>query len=83
MIKSTEEEEAEEKMRIMARRGFLSRELLELERSPGWHVLPNGVAVYSDAVALNYLDPSNNFDVEWPIFYRKASSGPLVLMIQD
>ena len=67
MIKdNTEEEKQGDEARICALRGFLSRELGELERSPGWHVLPNGVVVYSDSVALNFLDPRNNFDVEWP-----------------
>ena len=52
MIKdNTEEEKQGDEARICALRGFLSRELGELERSPGWHVLPNGVAVYSQQIA--------------------------------
>ncbi len=53
-------------MRVLALQGFVSRELEQLSLSPGWHVLPNGVAAYSDPVALNFMDPRGNFDVEWP-----------------
>ena len=55
-----------EEMRVLALQGFVSRELEQLSLSPGWHVLPNGVAAYSDPVALNFMDPRGNFDVEWP-----------------
>lgn len=51
---------------MLALQGFVSRELEQLSLSPGWHVLPNGVAAYSDPVALNFMDPRGNFDVEWP-----------------
>ena len=35
-------------MRVMALQGFVSGELVQVSLSPGWHVLPNGVAAYSD-----------------------------------
>ena len=39
---------------------------MTISRNPGWHRLPNGVAVYSNTVADKFLDPvegsmRNNF----------------------
>ena len=67
-----------EEMRVLALQGFVSRELEQLSPSPGWHVLPNGVAAYSDPVALNFMDPRGNFDVEWParLTLMKVHDGP-------
>ena len=45
--------------------GLLSRELRNLEKSPGWHRLPNGVVVYSDAVATKLLDPRSMLSEKW------------------
>ena len=36
---------------MQALQGYLSKYVKELEMTPGWHRLPNGVAVYSDPVA--------------------------------
>lgn len=52
--------------RVCILKGYISRELVQLETLPGWHVLPNGVVVHSDPVALNFLDPSDNYGPEWP-----------------
>ena len=65
-VEKKEEADGGEEMRVLALQGFVSRELEQLSLSPGWHVLPNGVAAYSDPVALNFMDPRGNFDVEWP-----------------
>ena len=37
--------------RVQVLQGYLSKYVKELEMTPGWHRLPNGVAVYSDPVA--------------------------------
>ena len=37
-----------------------------MSKTPGWHVLPNGIVAYSDPVATHYLDARDNFDVDWP-----------------
>ena len=61
------EPEVEDLMaRVCILKGYISRELVQLETLPGWHVLPNGVVVHSDPVALNFLDPSDNYGPEWP-----------------
>ena len=52
--------------RVFILKGFLSRELIMMSRSPGWHVLPNGIVAYSDPVATHYLDARDNFDTDWP-----------------
>ena len=54
----------EDEIRVTALQGFACRELTQLSLTTGWHVLPNGVAAYSDPVALHFLDPRGNFDVE-------------------
>ena len=41
--------------------GYISRELALLERIPGWHVLPNGVIVYSNPHARFLHDASDSF----------------------
>ena len=61
-----EVEEIDESLRICILKGYISRELVQLETLPGWHVLPNGVVVHSDPVAVNFLDPSGNYGPEWP-----------------
>lgn len=33
-------------LNVLALEGYLSRELKNLEKSPNWHRLPNGVAVF-------------------------------------
>ena len=60
-----EESEAvqkDEELRVLALRGFLSGYLKELELTPGWHRLPNGVAAYCDPVATRLLDPSQSIE---------------------
>ena len=42
--------------------GLLSRELVQTWRTPGWHVLPNGIVAYADPVATQFLDARDNFD---------------------
>ena len=51
-----------EELRVVALRGFLSGYLKELELTPGWHRLPNGVAAYCDPVATRLLDPSQSIE---------------------
>ena len=60
-----EVDEVFETLRVMALKGYLSRELALLEGLPGWHVLPNGVVVYSDPQATHLLDASGSFGREW------------------
>ena len=57
--------EQQEALHVFALKGYISSELMKLEVIPGWHVLPNGVVVYSDPVAQNYLDPRDNYNEEW------------------
>ena len=64
--RSTEATETDEKLKhIRVLNGLLSRELRNLEKSPGWHRLPNGVVVYSDAVATSLLDPRSMMSQKW------------------
>lgn len=51
--------------RIYALEGYLSKELGTISRTPGWHRLPNGVAVYSDATADKFLDPEGMVNDKW------------------
>lgn len=51
--------------RILALAGYLSKYVQGLELAPGWHRLPNGVAVYnvySDPVACQLLDPKGSIE---------------------
>ena len=50
---------------IRALEGYLSKELKMVEKTPGWHRLPNGVAVYSDSVANRFLDPRGMLSEHW------------------
>ena len=52
-------------MRVFVLRGFLSKYVEELELSPGWHRLPNGVIVYSDPIAIRLADARQSVDGEW------------------
>ena len=47
---------------VLALQGFLRREVQLLTRAPGWHVLPNGVMVYSVATASHFLDASDHWE---------------------
>ena len=58
-----EHEEEWNTVEVCALEGFLGASFKELEKTPGWHVLPNGLAAYSDPVATQLLDPSGTF--EW------------------
>ena len=53
-------EEGQDEVRVFALTGYLSRYVKDLEVTPGWHRLPNGVAVYSDPVAMKMIDPSDS-----------------------
>ena len=57
--------EKEVSVRVFALRGYLSKYAEELELSPGWHRLPNGVIVYSDPVAIRLADARQSVDGEW------------------
>ena len=59
--KSGEEDAA----RAQALQGYLSKYVKELEMTPGWHRLPNGVAVYSDPVATQLVDPSSSIEKDY------------------
>ena len=54
--------EASTTARILALAGYLSKYVQGLELAPGWHRLPNGVAVYSDPVACHLLDPKGSIE---------------------
>ena len=54
-------------MRVYVLRGFLSKYVEELELSPGWHRLPNGVIAYSDPVAIRLADARQSVDGEWRV----------------
>ena len=45
--------------------GYLSKYVQEMEMTPGWHRLPNGVAVYSDPVATQLIDPSGSIEKDY------------------
>ena len=57
-----QEKDKEEEARIQVLHGYLSKYVQELEMTPGWHRLPNGVAVYSDPVATQLVDPSGSIE---------------------
>ena len=57
--KTDEEEDA---ARVQVLQGYLSKYVQELEMTPGWHRLPNGVAVYSDPVATQLVDPTGSIE---------------------
>ena len=57
--KSNEEEDT---ARVQVLQGYLSKYVQELEMTPGWHRLPNGVAVYSDPVATQLVDPAGSIE---------------------
>ena len=59
---NNEHEEEWNTVEVCVLEGFLGASFEELEKSPGWHVLPNGLAAYSDPVATQLLDPSGTFD---------------------
>ena len=61
---STSDAENPAKM-VRALEGYLSKELKMIEKTPGWHRLPNGVAVYSDSVARHFLDPRGMLSDHW------------------
>ena len=52
----------ENEMRVQALQGYLSKYVQGLEMTPGWHRLPNGVAVYSDPVATQLVDPAGSVE---------------------
>ena len=60
-LKNLKEDDSDEK-RVFALTGYLSRYVKDLEMTPGWHRLPNGVAVYSDPVAMKLIDPSDSVE---------------------
>ena len=51
--------------RVLALQGYLSKYVQEMEMTPGWHRLPNGVAVYSDPVATQLIDPSGSTEKDY------------------
>ena len=55
-------EDEEDEVRVFALTGYLSRYVKDLEVTPGWHRLPNGVAVYSDPVATQMIGPSDSIE---------------------
>ena len=55
-------EEDEDAARVQVLQGYLCKYVKELEMTPGWHRLPNGVAVYSDPVATQLLDPAGSIE---------------------
>ena len=64
-VTSHESEDYTPANRIFALEGYLSKELENIARSPGWHRLPNGVAVYPDATADKYLNPEGMLNEKW------------------
>ena len=58
-------EEGQDEVRVFALTGYLSRYVKDLEVTPGWHRLPNGVAVYPDATADKYLNPEGMLNEKW------------------
>ena len=61
-IFTVEAELNEKPLEVNVLRGYLSKYLKDLEMSPGWHRLPNGVAVFSDPVASILLDPRQSIE---------------------
>ena len=55
--------EEEDEMRVQALQGYLSKYVQELEMTPRWRRLPNGVAVYSDPVATCGEAPKSQIDI--------------------
>ena len=62
---TSKREEKEDEARINVLRGYLSKYVEELEMSPGWRRLPNGVIVYSDPVAIRLADAWQSVDGDW------------------
>ena len=62
-------------MEVCALEGFLGASFKELEKTPGWHVLPNGLAAYSDPVATQLLDPSGTFEWKARMTFMKTKDG--------
>ena len=82
-----EKRNEEEAARVQVLQGYLSKYVQELEMTPGWHRLPNGVAVYSDPVATQLVDPSGSSqdDIDqgkrWPLGENKEDIGKNVTQI--
>ena len=51
LVETNEREEEWNTVEVCALEGFLGASFRELEKTPGWHVLPNGLAAYSHATA--------------------------------
>ena len=51
--------------RVFVLEGYLSKELTNTSKGPGWHRLPNGVAAYADATADKYLNPEGMINEKW------------------
>ena len=51
--------------RVLALQGCWSKYVQEMEMNPGWHRLPNRVAVYSDPVATQLIDPSGSIEKDY------------------
>ena len=68
---NNEHEEEWNTVEVCVLEGFLGASFKELEKTPGWHVLLNGLAAYSDPV----LDPSGTFDWKARMTFMKAKDG--------
>ena len=71
----SEHEEEWNTVEVCALEGFLGASFKELEKTPGWHVLPNGLAAYSDPVATQLLDPSGTFEWKARMTFMKTKDG--------
>ena len=61
-IFTVEAELNEKPLEVNVLRGYLSKYLKDLEMSPGWHRLPNGVVVFSDPVVSILLGPRQSIE---------------------
>ena len=67
----------DESLRVCVLEGYLGKELKSIEKSPGWHRLPNGVLAHSDAVAYKFLSPKGMVGMHWKCrltFMKKQDS---------
>ena len=67
----------EKPLEVNVQRKCLSKYFTDLEMSPGWHSMPNGVAAFGDPVASVLLDPRQSIegDMRGRLTMLKAKHG--------
>ena len=73
-------------LRVFVLEGYLSHGLKSIEKSPGWHRLPNGVLAHSDPVSYKFLNPSDMLGKHWKCrltFMKKDNNSGLWQQIEN